>query len=87
MKSGLSRSLLAIATAALGMGGTQPAAGSPSRAYKLRPPVGGGLYKSLTLVRALPNPISQSPLKNQRKARKARRARFAAGDRQAFRRA
>ncbi len=80
MKSGLSHSLLALAAATLGMGAAQ---GSPSRPMKLRPPVLGGLHRSLSIVRALPNPLSQSPRKNQRKAR---RARFAAGDRHAFRR-
>lgn len=45
----------------------------------------GGLHKSLTLLRTRPH-LSQSSPYNQRKARKARRARFAAGDRHAFRR-
>jgi hypothetical protein len=83
MKSGLSHSLLALAAATLGMGGTHRAEGSPSRPMKLRPP----LPMPNIFFQTLRNGgASQSPPYNQRKARKARRARFAAGDRHAFRR-
>lgn len=78
MKSGLSHSFLAIAAATLG---TPSPEGSTSRPMKLRPPLPcpNIFFQPLRIGGA-----SQSPPYNQRKVRKARRARFAAGDRRAF---
>lgn len=76
MKS-IAHSLLAFAVAGLGMS----ASGSPTRPLKFRPMA--PVYVPPALIRR-PGP-AQSPTYNQRKARKARRARWAAGDRKAFR--
>lgn len=73
-------SLLATAAAILGMGGTH--AGAASKPMRLRAP--DPVFIPRTLLRLRPS-LSQSPTYNQRKARKARRQRWAAGDRKAFR--
>lgn len=59
--------------------------GKPLALLALAAAAGGSLGHSLSLLRLRPS-LSQSPHYNQRKARKARRQRYAAGDRHAFRR-
>lgn len=82
MKSGLAHSLLALAASTLGMGSSQ-SEGSKSKPMRLRPPQP---MPDIVFLTQRHGGLSQSPHYNQRKARKARRQRYAAGDRHAFRR-
>ena len=79
MKSTPPRTLLTVAAAMLGMGSVGAAAKTPTMRLHAPAPV------ITPNIRRILRPISQSPHRNQRKIRQARRQRWAAGDRKAFR--
>ena len=74
-----------LAIAAIMKGLIDSSATVAGRTLTLRPPTIGGVPRPLDLL-SIPPTLHQSPPYNQRKARRSRRARFAAGDRKAFRR-
>jgi len=83
MKSGSNRSLITAALALVGLG-TQANTTDNTNTHVLHPsPV---KEPTIMLLRRSHPHLSQSPPYNQRKARKARRQRFAAGDRHTFKR-
>lgn len=79
MKSTPPKSVLTTVLAMLGMGGHRQSSPVMRLHAAPAPPI------PTSLLRRILRPISQSPHRNQRKIRKARRQRWAAGDRKAFR--